>query len=108
MTKSFVLKHGLTKIPVQFISKSKMSDFRIASPGEATLGAYSGLNVKIYISEDALKNNTNGLGTILHEIGEYITSEYSLEMSHEQLSVFTKVLHEILSQNKNQFKKLLR
>jgi hypothetical protein len=84
-----------------------MNKLKCAAPGEIILGGYIGLVPSIYLSKDALKNNNNGLSTLIHEIGEYIISEYSLELSHEQLSVFTKVIYDILIQNKKVFKKLL-
>jgi hypothetical protein len=89
------------------VSRETLHEVMGAKPGEVYIGCYTGINPQIFISEDAFRNSKNGFDTLIHELGEYILSEYSVELSHEQLSVFTKVLAEIMMENKSKFRKLL-
>ena len=106
-TKSnFTLSHGKTKIPVTFISAENMREMFASKlqEGETYCGIYTGMNPCIYINSSL----SSTFSTILHELGEYVSSEYGLELSHEQLSVLIKVLADILIENKTKVASLLK
>lgn len=102
--KNFVLRHGNKRIPVVYRTAEEM--LRIYPDnlvkGETYCGLYSGMSLKIYLNSIL----SDSFPTLMHEIGEYIQSEYGLELSHEQLSVFTKVMADILQENGKVLKKL--
>jgi hypothetical protein len=105
MSKNYKLRHGNKTIPVVYATAEEM---RVLYPdqlekNESYCGLYSGMNQKIYLNSIL----SDSFPTLIHELGEYIISEYGVEISHEQLSVITKVFADILQENKATFKKLL-
>lgn len=103
--KPFKLKSGSQVVPVRILSRDTMEEAcRLAghTDPETVIGAYKASGHEIWMRSDAEYD------TLVHEILEYISSEYCLEISHEQLSVMAKGLAEIQLQNKNEFKKLLK
>ena len=105
MKKQIKLKHGRRTIPVRFVSEEEIHEHGsgILRPGEFLFGLYKARRPEIFIN-----TNTEGqFSTLLHELGEYIINEYGVECPHEQLSIITKVLADIMLENKIIFKKML-
>jgi len=102
--KQFTLKHGSKKIPVYIVSEEEIHSHTTGlQPGEFLFGLYKAHHPKIFLNQSV----SNKFGTLIHEIGEYIRNEYGLEMTHEQLSVFSQVLAEIFSENKKLVSKFM-
>lgn len=103
--KNCTLTHGPNDIKVRIVSKPTMigmcESFGWKDPG-AYIGLYTGSDSSIWLREDAK------FDTLLHEIFEYIASEFGVEISHEQLSVISKILADIFIENRKKFQELLK
>ena len=103
--KGFKLKLGSTIIPVYFVDHDVLQDIGkglLTGVDESLYGMFKASPLGIYINND----RGDGFETLFHELGEYVKCEYGLEISHEQLSVMTKVFADIFKSNPKGLKKL--
>lgn|SRR5574343_49338 len=94
-----VIKHGGKKIPVKFLTESELHEEGGAQleQGQFLFGMYKARNQEILLNKETRDQFT----TFVHELGEYISNEYQQETPHQEMSVFTKVIADILEQNWN-------
>lgn len=105
MSMNFKIRHGAVRIPVMFVTHDEINEMGrdVLEDGEFLFGMYRALQKKIYLNS----SNEQWFETFIHELFEHIQSAYSLQMTHEQLSVMARVLADIMKQNAKQFIKLL-
>ena len=103
--KGFKLKLGSTIIPVYFVDHDVLQDIGkglLTQSDESLYGMFRSSPLGIYINND----RGDGFETLFHELGEYVKCEYGLEISHEQLSVMTKVFADIFKSNAKPLKSM--
>lgn len=98
------LKHGNRTIEVYVVPEDVLhQEVGDLKPGEFFYGLYKARHPKIFINSET----DNKLGSLVHEVGEFIKNEYGLEFTHEQLSVFTQIFSDIMRQNTKLFIKFM-
>lgn len=104
--KDLKLKHGTLRIPVKFVPESELqkAGASLLTEGQYLFGLYQGRYPTIMINKEV----GSQFSTLMHEVGEYIVNEYGLKMEHVELSVFTKVISELLQENWKVFQSCLK
>lgn len=94
-----ILKHGAKQIPVKFMNQEKLHENGrdMLEEGQFLFGMYKAKDGEILINKEC----RGQFSTFVHELGEYILNEYQQETPHPEMSIYMKVLSEILEQNWN-------
>jgi hypothetical protein len=104
---NFKIRYNGATIPVLFVEHDALTkigvDIKVLEDGEFLFGMYRSLQQIILLN----KEHKQWFEVFMHELLEYVKTAYGVDIDHDHLSVISKVLADIMKQNKKEFIRML-